>query len=145
MSTAVLAPPRGTSAYTYPDQSPYAPAVDASRFSSGAEDASEDAWDQLIDELLRIRLLKDDWDGEGSEAPHPALVHGAIKLAQALKAGRNTPANRVSVSVNGTVYFEWYTPLGYQEIEVTSPLDAESRWVEKGSEVTEVVGITLRP
>jgi hypothetical protein len=26
-----------------------------------------------------------------------------------------------------------------------SPLDAESRWVPKGSKATEVVGITFRP
>jgi hypothetical protein len=99
----------------------------------------------LIDELLRIRNLEDDWDGEGTEAPHPSLVDGAITLAQELKAAMYPPAERVIAGVNGTIYFEWHTPLGYQEIEVTSPLDAECRWVQKGSEATTVVVLSRRP
>src|SRR5262249_1596214 len=75
-------------------------------------------WSQLIDELLRIRNLEDNWDGEGTEAPHPALVHGAITLAQTLEARGHPPADRAIASVNGTIYFEWHTPLGYHEIEV---------------------------
>jgi hypothetical protein len=100
---------------------------------------------QLIDELLRIRNLKDDWDGEGTEAPHPNLVDAAIILAQNLAASGFPPAERVIASVNGTIYFEWYTPLGYEEIEVMSPLDAEYRCVQKNSNETTVVGLPLRP
>jgi hypothetical protein len=99
----------------------------------------------LIDELLRLRNLEDDWDGEGTEAPHPSLVDGAITLAQNLEARGCPPAERVIASVNGTIYFEWHTPLGYQEIEVTSPLDAECRWVQEGSDVTTVVRLSRRP
>jgi hypothetical protein len=98
----------------------------------------------LIDELLRIRNLEDDWDGEGTEAPHPALVDRAVTLAQSLEASGHQPADRVIAGVNGTVYFEWHTPLGYQEIEVTSPLDAECRWVPKGSAVAVVFALTRR-
>jgi hypothetical protein len=47
--------------------------------------------------------------------------------------------------VNGTIYFEWHSPLGYEEIEVTSPLDAEYRWVQKGTDTTFVVGLSRRP
>jgi hypothetical protein len=28
-------------------------------------------------------------------------------------------------SVNGAIYFEWHTPLGYEEFEILSSLDAE--------------------
>jgi hypothetical protein len=99
---------------------------------------------RLIDELLHIRNLEDDWDGEGTEAPHPNLVDAAIILAQNLAAGGFPPAERVIASVNGTIYFEWHTPLGYEEIEVMSPLDAEYRWVPKGSDETTIVGLPLR-
>lgn len=99
----------------------------------------------MIDELLRIRMLEDDWDGEGAEAPHPNLIHAAIKLAQDLAASGFPPAERVIASVNGTIYFEWHTPLGYEEIEILSPLDAESRWVPKGFNETTVVGLSFRP
>ena len=93
--------------------------------------------------LRDISFLQEDWDGEGSVAPDPGAVAGATKLALALKANNDLPADRVIVSVNGTIYFEWHTPLDYQEIEITSPVDAELRRVRKGSEVTEVVSIRI--
>src|SRR5262245_19564894 len=131
---------RGASAFTQPDR--FFSVDESGLAPSQAVEAPAHRWSQLIDELLRIRNLKDDWDGEGTEAPHPALVDGAITLAQTLEARGHSPADRVIASVNGTVYFEWHTPLGYQEIEVTSPIDAECRWVEKGSDITKVVGLS---
>ena len=86
-------------------------------------------WVHLVDELKRIRTLKDDWDGEGTEAPPVSLVDAAITLAQKLEANGYPPADRVIASVNGTIYFEWHAPGGYQEIEVTSPVHAEFRTV----------------
>jgi hypothetical protein len=96
-------------------------------------------WSAITDELLRIRNLQDDWDGEGAEAPQIDLVDGAIALAQMLKSKNVAPPDRVHASVNGTVYFEWYSPRGYCEIEVLSPITAELRFVRKGSNTTEVV------
>jgi hypothetical protein len=91
------------------------------------------AWNELIDELFRIRNLQDDWDGEGTEAPDPMVVDWAISLAHRLKALEYQPADRVLASVNGTIYFEWHTlPYEYQEIEVTSPVDIEVRRVQRG-------------
>ncbi len=112
---------------------------------SRTEDDPAQTWAPLIGELLRIRNLEDDWDGEGAEAPHPSLVDGAITLAQCLEVSGTPLADRVIASVNGTIYFEWHTPLGYQEIEVTSPLDAECRWVPKDSDVTTVVSLSHGP
>lgn len=126
---AVLQSARGASAYTRTD--PY-------------EEIPAQTWQLLIDELLRIRNLKDDWDGEGTEAPDPALVDGAMTLTQWFQANGFPPADRVIASVNGTIYFEWHTPLGYQEIEVISPMDAECRWLRKGSDVTEVAHLSRR-
>jgi hypothetical protein len=101
-------------------------------------------WSSVIDELLRIRTLEDDWDGEGTEAPHPALVDRAITLAQYLQAKGDTPPDRVHASVNATVYFEWHTPLGYCEIEVVSPMKVECRGVRKGSDETEVLHLSFQ-
>lgn len=95
-------------------------------------DAGPAGWGETIDELLRLRSLSDDWDGEGSPAPTPALVDGAITLARTLEGASHQPPGRVTASVNGTVYFEWRSPMGYHEIEVTSPEAAEFRWVPKG-------------
>lgn len=99
---------------------------------SAATEASHAPWAEVIDELLRLRTLSDDWDGEGSPAPGPALVDGAISLARTLEAGGHPSPVRVIASVNGTVYFEWRSSQGYHEIEVTSADAAEFRWVAKG-------------
>ncbi len=144
MST-VMQSARGASAFTQTDLSHFSPATAGGSVFSSTQDTPAHSWAQLIDELLRIRILEDDWDGEGTEAPHPSLVHGAIRLAQRLEASGYPPAERVIASVNATIYFEWHFPFGYLEIEVTSPLDAECRWVEKGSDVAVSFAISLRP
>ncbi|HWG41352.1 MAG TPA: hypothetical protein VN688_01105 [Gemmataceae bacterium] len=145
--SAIMQSARGASAFTQPDYSfvcstgaadkPFTPFL-------GCDEAAARTWLPLIDELLHIRNLQDDWDGEGTEAPHPALVDGAITLAQYLQANRTPPADRVLAGVNGTIYFEWHTSFAYQEIEVTSPIDAECRWVQKDSDVTEVINLSRR-
>ena len=101
-------------------------------------------WNERIDDLLRLYHLDDDWDGGGSPAPAPSLVAGAMKLALTLKEKKHPPADRVSASVDGTIYFEWYTPTGHEEIEVTSPVDAEWRRVEEGADEAEIIGISIR-
>jgi len=141
----VMQSARGASAFTQPDRSFFSLTAESGPVYSSTEDDLGHTWTPLIDELLRIRSLKDDWDGEGTEAPAPGLVHGAITLAQKFEAAEYPPADRVIASVNGTIYFEWHTPLEYQEIEVTSPVDAECRSVRKGSDETTVVSLRLRP
>jgi hypothetical protein len=116
----------------------FQPLDDLSGFGPDNPENPAQCWQCIIDELLRIRSLKDDWDGEGSEAPHPALVDGAITLAQTLLAKGISPPDRVHASVNATVYFEWLTPLGYTEIEVISPVDTECRSLRNGATVADV-------
>lgn len=135
---------RGASAFTTPDDFLRLRVEEANSRGADQRDASEAAWKGLVDDLLRFYQLKDDWDGQGTEAPDPATLAGALNLALALKATGGPPADRVIAGVNGTVYFEWYLPQGYQEIEVTSPLDAECRWVPKGSEAATAIRLTLR-
>lgn len=133
----------GASAYSHSDFSTYQPLDDLGMFGPDDQESLAQGWSSVIDELLRIRTLEDDWDGEGTEAPHPALVDGAITLAQYLQAKGDAPPDRVHASVNATVYFEWHTPLGYTEIEVVSPVEAECRSVWKDSNATEVMYLYL--
>jgi hypothetical protein len=97
-----------------------------------------DDWEFVLNELARLRTLPNDWDGEGSPAPLPELVSAAARLARDMQARRHTPPGRVFASQDGTVYFEWYTPLGYQEVEIRSPSIAECRRLARGSDVTEL-------
>ena len=143
MSALLESPSRGTTAYTLLAESPFAPAETASASLTSNDHRVRQAWDLLIDCLISIGQLKHDWDGEGSAAPDAGAVVGATKLACSLKAQKWPPADCVTASVNGTVVFEWHLPQAYQEIEVTSPIDAELRWVEKGSRVAEASAIRI--
>jgi hypothetical protein len=101
-------------------------------------------WSEVVDDLLAIRNLDDDWDGQGAEVPRPELVDWAISLALAMRDAGIRPADFAIAGVNGTVFFEWHSPADFQEIEVTAPYEAEVRRVRKGSDVTEVYTLPRR-
>jgi len=101
----------------------------------------EAAWEDRTNELRAIRTLPDDWDGEGSVAPSGALVDGAIGLARILQREDESPPDRIIAGVNGTIFFEWYLPVGYREIEVVAPGSAEDRRLQDGSKVPSVLPI----
>jgi hypothetical protein len=112
--------------------------LDEIGFFGPIAESSNVQWKDRIDDLLRIRSLTDDWDGEGTIAPHPSLVDGAITLCQTLQSKGSAPPDRVHAGVNETVFLEWHTPAGYQEIEVLSPVEAECRSVPRGSDSVQV-------
>jgi hypothetical protein len=103
-----------------------------------------ESWATRIDDLLRVRVLEDDWDGQGSPAPDPALVDGSIRLAVLLRDAGCTPPDFAIAGSGGTVLFEWHTPLGYLEIEVESPTVAESRFVATETETTQTFAFAIR-
>ena len=105
------------------------------------EAATGHTWEQRIDELLALRTLEDDWDGQGAEAPDPALVDGAIKLAVFLRQKNVPPALRALAGLAGTVSLEWQSGRGYAELEVLSPSEAEYRWLPEGASRAEVVRV----
>jgi len=111
-------------------------AVDLDELAFVDTEATEQ-WKAVVDELLRLRALEDDWDGEAAVAPVAELVDGAITLAQWMKSNEWSIPDRVSAGVNGTIVFEWYTPIGYLEIEVCSTTAAEGHWIPNGSHVAE--------
>lgn len=104
---------------------------------------AKSAWNDLIDALRAMRSLKDDWDGDGSVAPTSALIEGAIRLANGFKSDNHPPADRVLAGVNGTICFEWHKALGYEEVEVVSPCEAEQRKVTSGSDIAEIARFTF--
>jgi hypothetical protein len=102
--------------------------------SVGLGELKVNQWVARIEELRAFQSLEDNWDGDGSMAPGYELVDGAVALAQSLRMRNMEAPDRVIVGVNGTIFFEWHTPLGYYEIEVDSTLDAEARWVQNESD-----------
>jgi hypothetical protein len=86
-------------------------------------------WDSLLDRLLEIRTLKDDWDGLGAAAPRPEIVDSAIRFLKFLRRGQvSPPPSRVAPSSNGAVLFEWQSGGSYKEAEIEETHRVE--WME---------------
>ncbi len=84
-------------------------------------------WDTIIDELLRMRELQDDWDGEGSVAPQKALVDDVTSFAYWRKQENELAPDRIVATVNGTICFEWYADGSFKEYEFVAPDVVEIR------------------
>ena len=96
-----------------------------------AEDAG--AWEPTVQELIRFRDLRDDWDGFGAEAPSHELLASAIGLAYCFWDKGVDPPHRVAAGVSGSVIFEWQDPDGsYAAVEIDQPLHAEVIVIEPG-------------
>ena len=87
-------------------------------------------WDRRLEDLLSIRSLRDDWDGDGAEAPIPELMDTAIALLGWFRRSGHFPVpSRIVPSPNGTVVIEWESPDMYLEAEITTPSTVE--WMEQ--------------
>jgi hypothetical protein len=135
MTTIVRFAP-GASAYTQAGYPPTGPLDDQGLFVERA-DCPARTWGDVIDELLALRGLEDDWDGQGAMSPDAAIVDTALAVALDFRSTIVPPAARVVAGVNGTVFFEWFSPTKYLEIEVTTPGQAEGRLVFRESNTTE--------
>lgn len=100
------------------------------------------SWKSAIDELLRIRLLSDDWDGEGSLAPEQEVVDSAIRMATDFDRNRMPPPDRVVVTVNGTIIFERIEDGTFMEIEVSAIDSATLRIIDLKSKKIESFDLT---
>jgi hypothetical protein len=93
-----------------------------------ARDAGDNsaAWDRLIDELQRIRMLGDDWDGQGAEAPSAGNVDWAGDwVRQMRRYPQAIPPSRAVPGVVGEVYLEWQGPSFYLVAEISAPARVE--------------------
>jgi len=86
----------------------------------------QEAWDHLVDDLLRFRLLNEDWDGQGAEAPKAAIVDGVLEWVRQMRLYPQaiTPV-RVVPGVAGEVYLEWQNPSLCLTADVSDPAHAE--------------------
>jgi hypothetical protein len=136
MTTTIRFAP-GASTYTQAGYLPTGPLDEQGLFTERADGPAR-TWSDVIDELLALRGLEDDWDGQGAVAPDAALVDTALAVALDFRATTLPPADRAVAGVNGTVFFEWFSTTKYLEIEVTAPGQAEGRLVFRESNTTEV-------
>lgn len=101
--------------------------------TSGKDSETDPLWSAVIDVLLKIRDLRDDWDGDNAVAPTKATVDSALHLAIKFRdLSYRTPV-RVVPGRMGSVIFEWSLPgTQYYEIEVVEPFMAESTLLRPG-------------
>lgn len=123
---------QGASAFSNPDDLVCKPLDITGTYGAESHATPRCAWSVVFDKLAKIRNLEDDWDGEGSEAPHPTLVDYAITIASHFKSKNEISPDRVLAGVNGTVFLEWQTQDEYREIEVLSSDEAEIRTLKTG-------------
>ncbi len=99
-------------------------AVELPRATTSGRMASDD-WPERIDELLAIRQLEDDWDGQGTPAPATQVVDSALILALLLRREGIAAPNAVTQGLSGGVHFDWQPADGrYIELQVTIPNSA---------------------
>jgi hypothetical protein len=77
-------------------------------------------WKEHSDDLLAIRRYKDDWDGDGADAPDPQLVDQAINFLAALRKTAFDLPFRVALSPNGAIGIEWQSPGTYVQAEIVA-------------------------
>lgn len=81
-----------------------------------------DEWPERIDELLAIRQLEDDWDGQGTPAPATQVVDSALILALLLRREGIAAPCAVTQGLSGGVHFDWQPEDGrYIELQVMAP------------------------
>lgn len=97
--------------------------------STHFESDLERRWVETIRNLIIMRNLPDNWDGEDSEAPPPELIDSILAYIDILR-GRGVPSpSRVSASPNGDVLLEWQEGDVYYEAEFSEPYNVE--WMLK--------------
>jgi ribosomal protein L30/L7E len=83
-------------------------------------------WEQVIDSLYKMFLLKNDWDGMGADAPYLDVIASAIELMERVRSRHGwPPPSRAVATSNGSVILEWQTPRKSLDIEIERPGHAE--------------------
>jgi len=88
-------------------------------------DGENSKWSAWIDELLTIRQLEDDWDGQGAPAPVTDVVDSSLILALLMRREGIAAPNLVTQGPSGRVHFDWLPGDGkYVELQVSAPNQA---------------------
>lgn len=117
---------RGAAAFVEDDRDPQE-SIDYGAVHFTHLHAVDEGWDSCIEQIKQFHSLQEDWDGEGSPPPDTEIIAAAISLAQQLERDGLISPDRVVASVNGTIYFEWYSDTTYGALEVYHPRAAEIR------------------
>lgn len=91
-----------------------------------------------VGELLELRGLGDDWDGEGAIRPTPAIIDSAIHLLN--RSPSFAAASRVIPLKDGRIAIEWYEAGNFWNLRVDGP--GRGRLMTVKSDGTEFLNVT---
>ena len=90
-------------------------------------------WRKVLDDLVAMQRLADDWDGQGASAPSGELLRSALGLAKLLQVQGAPPPSCAVAGTSGTIVFIWQVPDGtYGEVEIVRPFHGEVMWIHPG-------------
>lgn len=114
---------------------PSSAASDVAYFANRNSFAMDAGWEPLVDQLLRVYTLEDDWDGAGAAAPDKRCIEAALNWIREMAKSSETavPPSYVSVSPGGELLLAWQTDSEYLEAEVVSPTEVEWMYCVDGS------------
>jgi hypothetical protein len=104
-------------------------AADLALSPSEAAAQADAQWLRIERDILAMRRLQDDWDGEGADAPRSSVVESAVGLLRDLRDADGAPPVRATASPDGSVIIEWQSPGEYLEAEISKPYHVE--WMHK--------------
>lgn len=94
--------------------------------SPPADRQREAPWNRILDDLLRLRSLEDDWDGQGASPPDAANVDSALAWVREMsRYPQALPPSQVVPGVNGEVLLVWQGESLYLEAEISRPEEVE--------------------
>lgn len=143
--TSFLQSARGASYYTTQDDLVVDSFIENELFVSASDEDVSLKWAEVIDELLRVRNLPEDWDGQGAKAPTLEVVDTALKLVDLLRRKGCMPPDDYGAGVNGDITLGWHTEYDSLVVEVSSPLRVEGyRWARGAEKAEQFVLMTKK-
>jgi hypothetical protein len=123
---------------------PLTPNDRRTQVADGRSAEVEARWNQIADELARMRELKDDWDGQGASAPAVENAEAAVDWLREMRSyPQAIPPSQVAPGVTGEVLLVWQKKNFFLEAEVSKrdqiewtlavPGQPNKHWVTNGS------------
>jgi hypothetical protein len=88
----------------------------------------ERKWNQSVTELLQLRSIGSDWDGDGAEAPSPEIIDSIIAMIRSPRRQSFFPAppTKINILRDGRIALDWYSPGNlYASARFDEPYKAE--------------------
>lgn len=90
-------------------------------------------WEGVLAELARLRVLEEDWDGQGADAPAAGNLNRAQAWVEEMRGReRALPPSKVVPGAAGEVSLVWQSPGFYLEAEISTPNQVEWLFAVEG-------------